>query len=119
MGAIEAYQSNAITTQSRGGLIVMLYDGAIRSIRQAIIALEAGNLSAKGEYVAKATDIIVELNSVLDMDEGGEIASDLRRLYEFMIEHLTKAHIKNDPEMFGEVISLLDDLNQGWKAIVD
>ncbi|MBT3198296.1 MAG: flagellar export chaperone FliS [Phycisphaerales bacterium] len=119
MGAIEAYKSNAITTQSRGGLIVMLYDGAIKALRQAITALEAEDFAAKGQYIAKATDIIVELNSVLDLDEGGEIASDLRRLYNFMIEHLTKAHIQNDPEMFVEVISLLEDLNQGWKAIAD
>jgi flagellar protein FliS len=119
MGAIEAYKSNAITTQSRGGLIVMLYDGAIKALKQAIIALEAGNFSVKGQCIGKATDIIIELSSVLDMEAGGEIAADLRRLYDFMIEHLTQAHIKNDPQMISEVIALLDDINQGWKAIVD
>ena len=119
MGAIEAYQNNAITTQSRGGLIVMLYDGAIKALRQAIAALEDGDFAAKGEFVGKATDIIIELSSVLDMKAGGEIAADLRRLYDFMIDHLTQSHIKNDPVMIGEVISLLDDINQGWKAIAD
>jgi flagellar secretion chaperone FliS len=119
MGAIEAYQNNAVTTQSRGGLIVLLYDGAIKSLRQAIIALEDGKFAAKGECVAKATEIIIELSSVLDMQAGGEIAADLRRLYDFMIDHLTQAHIKNDPKMISEVIALLDDINQGWKAIAD
>ena len=97
----------------------MLYDGAIKALRQAITALEDGNFAAKGEYVGKATDIIIELSSVLDMQAGGEIAADLRRLYDFMIDHLTQAHIKNDPKMIGEVISLLDDINHGWKAIGD
>lgn len=119
MGAIEAYQNNAITTQSRGGLIVMLYDGAIKALRQSITALEDGNFAAKGQYIGKATDIIIELSSVLDMEAGGEIAADLRRLYDFMIAHITQAHIKNDPQMIGEVIALLDDINQGWKAIAD
>lgn len=119
MGAIEAYQNNTITTQSRGGLIVMLYDGAIKALRQATGALEDGNIAAKGQYIGKATDIIIELSSVLDMEAGGEIATDLRRLYEFMISHITQAHIKNDPKMMGEVIALLEDLNQGWKAIAD
>lgn len=119
MGAIEAYQSNAIATQSRGGLIVLLYDGAIKALRQAITALENGNIAAKGQYIGKATDIIIELSSVLDMKAGGEIAADLRRLYDFMIAHLTQANFKNDPKMIGEVIALLDDINQGWKAIVD
>ncbi|MDP6546655.1 MAG: flagellar export chaperone FliS [Phycisphaerae bacterium] len=119
MGAIDAYQNNAITTQSRGGLIVMLYDGAIKALRQAITALEDGNPASKGECIGKATDIIIELSSVLDMKGGGEIATDLRRLYDFMISHLTQAHIKNDPKMIGEVIALLEDINQGWKAIAD
>jgi flagellar protein FliS len=119
MGAIEAYKSNSITTQSRGGLIVMLYDGAIKALRQAIIALDNGDAAAKGNYIGKATDIIVELSSVLDMKAGGEISADLRRLYDFMIAHITQAHLKNDPQMLSEVIALLDDINQGWKAIID
>jgi len=119
MGAIDAYQNNAIMTQSRGGLIVMLYDGAIKALRRAITALEDGNIAAKGECIGKATDIIVELSSVLDMEAGGEIATDLRRLYDFMISHITQAHIRNDPKMIGEVIALLEDINQGWKAIAD
>ncbi|MCP4375929.1 MAG: flagellar export chaperone FliS [bacterium] len=119
MGAIEAYRKNAVTTQSRGGLIVMLYDGAIKALRRAIGALAEGDLSVKGEYVCKAIDILVELNTVLDMDAGGEIAADLRRLYDFMIFHLTQANFKNDPKMMSEVVALLEDVNQGWKAIVD
>ena len=119
MGAIEAYQNNAITTQSRGGLIVMLYDGAIKALQRAIAALGEGNISVKGECICKAIDIIVELNTVLDMEAGGEIASDLRRLYDFMLFHLTQANFKNDPKMIGEVVALLEDINQGWKAIAD
>ena len=119
MGDIDTYQNNAITTQSRGGLIVMLYDGAIKALRQSITALEDGDFAAKGECIGKAIDIIIELSSVLDMKSGGEIAADLRRLYDFMISHITQAHIKNDPKMIVEVIALLEDINQGWKTIAD
>ena len=51
MGAIEAYKSNSITTQSKGGLIVLLYDGAIKALKQAIAAIEDGNFAAKGKYI--------------------------------------------------------------------
>jgi len=117
MRAIETYRNNRITTQSRGGLIVMLYDGAIKALQRAIAAIGDGDIPLKGEQIGKATDIIIELNSVLDMDAGGEIAQDLRRLYEFMIAHLTEANFQNDQKMLGEVIALLDDLNQSWRAI--
>ena len=97
----------------------MLYDGAIKALGQAISAINDGNIPARGRQIGKATDIIIELNSVLDMDAGGEIASHLRSLYEFMITHLTEANLQNDPEMIGQVVRLLEDINQSWKSIAN
>jgi flagellar protein FliS len=53
------------------------------------------------------------------MDAGGEIAGNLRKLYFFMNDRLSQAHIKNDPQMISEVITLLEELNQSWKAIAE
>ena len=117
MKGIEAYQDSAITTQSKGRLIVLLYDGAIKFMKLAIKELEANNYKAKGQYINKAQDIINELNAVLDMNAGGEIATNLRKLYCFMNSRLTEANIKRDPKMIREVIELMEELNQSWKAI--
>ena len=120
MDGITAYKENTITTQSRGHLIVMLYEGAVKFLNQAIEQIEAGddgNIADRAEYITKATNIINELNAILDVDTGGEIAADLRRLYQFMIRHLLQANIRNDTRMIREVIDLLEDLNEGWKAI--
>ena len=117
MNGIAAYQDNAVTTQSKGRLIVLLYDGAIKFMKLAIKELEAENYEAKGQYINKAQDIINELNAVLDMDAGGEIASNLRKLYCFMNTHLSEANSKRDPQMIREVIELMEELNQSWKAI--
>lgn len=112
-----AYQETAVTTQSKGRLIVLLYDGAIKFMKLAIRELEAGNYEAKGRYIGKAQDIINELNAVLDVDSGGEIATNLRNLYVFMNNHLSEANIKRDSGMIREVITLMEQLNQSWKAI--
>ncbi len=117
MNGIAAYQDNTITTQSKGRLIVMLYDGAIKFMRLAIKELEANNYEAKGRYINRAQDIINELNAVLDMDAGGEIAANLRKLYCFMNNRLSEANIKRDPQMIRDVIKLMEELNQSWKAI--
>jgi flagellar protein FliS len=117
MKGLETYQEVAVTTQSRGRLVVMLYDGAIKFLKLAIRELDAGNMEAKGQYINKALDIIHELNTVLDMEAGGEVAMNLRKLYLFMIRHLHTANIKKDPRIINEVITLLEELNQGWKAI--
>lgn len=117
MKGIAAYQDSAVTTQSKGRLIVLLYDGAIKFMKLAIKELEANNYETKGRYINKAQDIINELNAVLDMNAGGEIATNLRKLYCFMNRRLSEANIKRDPNMIREVIELMEQLNQSWKAI--
>jgi len=117
MKGIESYQQTAIATQSRGRLIVLLYDGAIKFLKLAIQEAEAGNWVAKGQYIGRAQDIISELNGVLDMEGGGEIAQNLRRLYNYMNRRLFQANARKDPELIREVIALMEDLNQSWKTI--
>ena len=117
MKEIAAYQNAAITTQSKGRLIVLLYDGAIKFMKLAIKELEAHNYEAKGRFIGRAQDIINELNAVLDMETGGEIAANLRKLYCFMNRRLSEANTNRDPQMIREVITLMEELNQSWKAI--
>lgn len=116
-GIATTYQETTVTTQSRGRLIVMLYDGAIKFMTMAIREMEAGNFEDKGKYIQRAQDIINELNAVLDADAGGEVATNLRKLYCFMSGHLSKANSKCDPQMIREVITMMEELNRGWKAI--
>jgi flagellar protein FliS len=117
MNGIGAYQQTAIGTQSKGRLIVMLYDGAIKFMKLAIREIEAGNYAAKGRYINRAQDIINELNAVLDMDSGSDISQNLRKLYLFMNRRLSEANAQRDPQMIQEVITLMEELNQSWRAI--
>jgi len=117
MKGVKTYQETAVTTQTKGKLVVMLYDGAIKFLKLAIKEIEAGNAEEKGKYISKAIDILFELNAVLDMYAGGEVATNLRKLYLFMGRHLTEANTKQDIQKIEEVIKLLEELNQSWKAI--
>lgn len=117
MDGIAAYQENSITTQSGAGLVVMLYDGAIRFLREVINGMDRADHEHKAKFLNKAAEIIDELDGCLDMETGGEIAQNLRALYGFMRRHLTAANIKNDPQLVRNVIALLEDLNEGWKAV--
>lgn len=116
MSAIAAYQEHRVVTQSRGRLVVLLYEGAIKFLRQAKLEIERKDWAAKGAFINKAIAIIDELDVCLNAD-GGEISANLRQLYDFLRQHLTKAHVRNDLAMIDEAISILDELNEGWKAI--
>ncbi len=117
MNGINAYKETAIGTQDSGKLIVMLYDGAIKFLKQSIAEMHSNNYEAKGRSISRAQDIINELNMVLDMEAGGEVAQNLRSLYNFMARNLSEANMKCDPQKCQDVIKLLEDLNQSWRAI--
>jgi flagellar protein FliS len=117
MNGVEIYKEHAVGTQSKGRLIVMLYEGAIKFMNLAIKDIEAGDYAAKGLNITRAQDIINELNAVLDMDAGGEVAANLRRLYCFMVRRLTEANNKKDTRLIRDVIDMMEELNQSWKAI--
>jgi len=117
MNAVDTYREHAVTTQTRGRLIVLLYDGAIKFLRQVLQELAAGNHAEKGLYIGKAQAILMELNTSLDMAAGGEIATNLRNLYHFMDRHLAEANLHRDAEKIRHVMTCLEDLNESWKAI--
>lgn len=114
---IQTYKDNAVTTQSSGKIVVMLYEGAIRFLQQAIEALEKQDYAEKGDRINRAVDILMELNTVLDMEVGGEVAKNLRRLYGFMIKHLVEANTEKDPQKIRRVIRLLETLLESWRQI--
>lgn len=114
---VNAYKVNAVTTQTPGQIVVLLYEGAIRFLHQAVTALEEKKYGQKGRMINRAIDIICELNSALDMDAGGEISQNLRKLYMFMHEYLLKANYQKDARKIQVVIDMLDDLATGWRQI--
>ena len=119
MNGLGAYQETAVLTQDKGKLIVMLYEGAIKFLKLAQKDIEEGNYESKNTYINKAWDIINELNVNLDMESGGELAQNLRGLYNFMNRHLGQANARKDAGMIREVITLLEELNQSWRAITN
>ena len=112
------YTQTQVTTVDKGRLIVLLYEGAIKFLRQAKDCADTGDISGKSNNINRALDIIAELNQSLNMNDGGDIASNLRRLYLFWSEHLIQAKIKKDTKNIDDVIKMLGSLNEAWNHVV-
>jgi flagellar secretion chaperone FliS len=101
-------------------LIVMLFDGALVSISNALVNMRAGNIGEKGKAISKAIMIIDSgLRASLDKKVGGDIAEGLDALYEYMSGRLLTANLKNDPAILEEVQRLLMELRDAWNQIGD
>ena len=117
MNAALTYQETSISTQNKGRLVVMLYDGAIRFLRLGRQAMQNGNYAQKSAELAKARVIFFELNHSLNLQEGGALAQNLRSLYNFLWRYIGQAGIQNNPEMIDKSIRILEDLAGAWRKI--
>ncbi len=113
------YKRTEITTADKGRLIVLLYEGAITFLVRAKDALQKQDYEGKCNFINRAQDVITELNSSLNMNEGGEVAVGLRKLYNFMSERLVKAKIKDDARLIEVVVDMLSSLLEAWRQVVD
>ncbi|MFO7189176.1 MAG: flagellar export chaperone FliS [Pseudomonadota bacterium] len=99
-------------------LIGMLYEGLLQSLARAREAMRAGEIARKGESISRAIRILEEgLRGSLDIARGGSIAQQLDALYEYMINRLLFANLKNDPATVEEVVRLATELRDAWQAM--
>ena len=99
-------------------LIIMLFDGALLSVSSASLAMQRGDIAAKGQAVSRAIDIVTNgLKASLDFDVGGELAQRLGALYDYMCARLVHANLKNEKPALEEVSRLLSELKGAWEQI--
>ncbi|RMD47188.1 MAG: flagellar export chaperone FliS [Aquificota bacterium] len=113
----EAYIKTDVATASPVKQIVMLYERAILALKGAIEDIKNNNIKSKVNNIQKATDILLALNSSLDMEKGKEIARNLRDLYDFSYQQILLAHAKNDIKLLEDIIEILETLKSAWEEI--
>ncbi|OGQ62924.1 MAG: flagellar export chaperone FliS [Deltaproteobacteria bacterium RIFCSPLOWO2_02_FULL_55_12] len=104
-------------TADKVTLVIMLYDGILRFNKLAQKAVADGDIKGRGTHLNRSLEIIGELANSLNREEGGEIAGNLSRLYDFCAMCLTEANLKNDASMIEAANKVITELKAGWEAI--
>ena len=97
-------------------IITMLYDGAINFINIAKEKIEVGDSVGRTHYINKSSAIVKELSSSLHMD-GGDIALNLKNLYDFVLESLIKADESNNLDALSDAEKVVEILRSAWYEI--
>lgn len=113
-----AYKKTSVNTASKEQILLMLYQAAIKNCKKSIESIEAKDVAKKGEYIGKLQDIVIELNNSLDFEVGGDVATELSSLYDYMLFASTQANIKIDAEHLHSVLDILNTLYDGWKEAI-
>lgn len=116
---LNAYKQTDVETADRGRLLLMVYDHCIKWCINAREAINRGQIAQRTQAIFKVQDGITELICSLDMEKGGEISKNLRRLYDFYNMHLTEANLKNKEQNVAEVQAMLESLREGWVGAIN
>ena len=100
-------------------LIDMLFKGAKDALVQAVGAIERKDFDAKSKKISKAIEIILNLQTYLDKEKGGDVADNLNELYTYMSTTLIDANRSNDTAKLQEVVGLLETVADGWSSMPD
>ena len=113
------YFANQVQTASPEQVLIMLYDGAIRFLREARAAMESGDRIGKLEKKSRAVAILSELSNTLDFEKGGEIAENLDGLYWYMIRELTQVNADDEAKVLDVSENILLELRDAWVQAAD
>lgn len=113
-----AYRQGAVLAATPGELVVMLYDGARRFLRQANVAMREGQVERAHNTLRRAELIIAHLDGVLDFDQG-EVPERLHAIYQFCLAHLNVGRREQDPGKLEEVSELLGELREAWAQVAE
>ncbi len=110
----QKYQQNQVETASPAKLLLMLYNGALRFVKAAREGIREKDMEKANHNIGKAQDIVVELMTSLDMEQG-EISRNLYSLYDFVNTRLLEANIKKDENILSEAENILQELRDTWQ----
>ncbi|HMW22989.1 MAG TPA: flagellar export chaperone FliS [Burkholderiaceae bacterium] len=99
-------------------LTLMLFDGFLDAVKYARQAMSDGRTQDKGRHIGHAARIVDEgLKAALNLQGGGELAMNLRDLYDYAQVRLMHANLRNDDRALVEVLALIEPLRDAWVAI--
>ena len=111
------YRRTQVQAASPLELVVMLYDGALASMHAARAAIERRDIAARRDALAKVLAIVNELQSTLDMANGGDLAASLDDLYAYVNARLLQAASENAVAPLDDSIRVFDGLREAWATV--
>ena len=98
--------------------VVQLYDAAIKHMGKAAIGAASGDFEAQMTEIAAAVHIFNGLNDCLDIEVGGQVAQNLRDMYQAVTKTLlSSVGQENAAELCERMIVAVKETRNAWAEI--
>jgi flagellar protein FliS len=116
--AISRYKQVVVSTSTPGELLLALYQGLFRFLKQTRVLIEHKQRGKAAERIARARAIIVELELALDHEAAPDLCHNLSGLYGFCLDRLRRAAREDSVQAIDEIVRVLEPLYQAWQVAV-
>lgn len=113
----QTYFNTHVQSRTPMEIVVLLYDGALRFLGQARVAMEENDLVTKRDALSRGLAIVTELQGMLNLEDGGEIAARLDGLYTYIHGCCLDANTQRNPARLDVALRLLTTLRSAWAEI--
>lgn len=109
---IMKYREQAISTMSKGELVVALYDELLKNLKYGSLLLKQDNADAAAKCTKKCRDIINYLLVTLNMKY--DISVTLSRTYSYFLGQIILASAKGDASYLDRILPQAQELRDAW-----
>lgn len=117
--ASDEYLASAVLTATPEQLHLMLYDGAIRFVRQAAEALRQNDFETSCEKLLRAQKIITEMKAGLRPEVQPQLCEQMAGLFNFVYWRLVHANLRRDAAALEEALQILEYQRETWRLLVE
>lgn len=114
--AYAQYQNNKVLSASGPELTLMLYDGAIKFLNIAEMAIEKSDIQKAHDNIIKTEKIIDYLINTLNMKYP--VAKDFENMYLYISRRLIEANISKDKDIVAEVNKHIHSIRDTWVQVM-
>ena len=112
------YRETEVLSSSPERLIPLLYEQLLACLKRGSLCIERDDVEGRYKALGKASDIVIELISALDFEQGGDIAKRLASLYGFWAKEISEAGRADDTNRIDRVAEMVASLHESWIAAV-
>ena len=114
--AYAQYRNNKVLGASGPELTLMLYDGAIKFLNIADLAIEKKDIQKAHDNIIKTEKIIDYLRNTLDMKYP--VAQDFENMYVYISRRLVEANMTKDRTIVGEINGHMHAIRDNWIEVM-
>lgn len=116
-GSLKSYEAVDTLGKSQLELVIKVYDGALSSLRAGAECYKNEDYQQGYEHLEKAKTFVVHLYTTLNVEQGGEVAVNLSKLYSFVVSQIDVIEATKDLAILDDIISVLTNLKSGWSEL--